>query len=521
MNAFFGQIGPTDSNLYTLTFIRETGTDTDRVDVNKLRGRTIMGHTDRPTIPSQEELQTLPADGGERWNRLVFEQSPYLLQHAANPVDWHPWGDEALSKAKNLDKPIFLSIGYATCHWCHVMEHEAFEDQEVAELINRHFVPIKVDREERPDIDQIYMTACQALTGHGGWPLNCFLTPEGTVFYAGTYFPKFGHHPAQPGIMDLFPAIARAWKQQRADIVEKASELNQHLDKMNVSQPSQGLATDIDQKAFTIFQESFDPEHGGFGDAPKFPTPHQFLFLLRYWHRDGDEEALAMVEKSLKAMRLGGVFDHVGLGFHRYSTDKTWLLPHFEKMLYDQAMLIMVYSETYAATGDIFYKQVAEEIIEYVLTRMQHPEGGFFSAEDADSEGVEGKFYVWTYQELASVLSQNECQWFCSQFNIDKNGNFADEATGEVTGANIPHLKAAQAELVKQTGTSATEWETKWRHIRQKLYQCREQRVPPFKDDKVLTDWNGLLPSPAPPCYWTTTVTSWRRRKHIASLLAT
>lgn len=442
-------------------------------------------------IPSEEELQKLPATGGGYWNRLVFQQSPYLLQHAANPVDWYPWGDEAFDKARRENKPIFLSIGYATCHWCHVMERESFEDEEVAALLNRDFVAIKVDREERPDIDQLHMAACQSMTGSGGWPLNCFLTPEGHVFYTTTYLSKHGRHERH-GMMELLPSVIHAWQNQREVLLNGATQLNNQLQAMSGHTATAKLADKIEHQAFEQFEESFDETLGGFGNAPKFPTPHQYLFLLRYWHRYGNNQALTMVQKSLQAMRLGGLFDHIGFGFHRYSTDNHWLLPHFEKMLYDQAMLLMAYSETYAATGDDFFKQTASEIVKYLALRMQHPDGGFYSAEDADSEGIEGKFYVWRHEELKVVLDSSELSWLARHFNISQQGNYIDEAIGQLTGANIPHLFLLPQQLADQAKVSLNSWQSQWQAIRLKLFNLREKRVHPLLDDKVLTDWNGL-----------------------------
>ncbi|WP_299019995.1 thioredoxin domain-containing protein [uncultured Photobacterium sp.] len=437
-------------------------------------------------IPSEEELQKLPANGGGYWNRLVFQLSPYLLQHAANPVDWFPWGDEAFDKAKEEDKPVFLSIGYATCHWCHVMERESFEDVEVAAQLNRHFVAIKVDREERPDIDQLHMAACQSMTGSGGWPLSCFLTPEGHVFYATTYLPKRGQY-GRPGMMELLPSIAQAWLKQRDVLLNGATQLNSQLQAMSGIAATGELSKDIEHQAFLSFEQSFDQKLGGFGNAPKFPLPHQFLFLLRYWYRYGNQQALAMVEKSLQAMRLGGMYDHIGFGFHRYSTDNRWLVPHFEKVLYDQALLLMAYSEAYVATGDTFYKQTASEVVQYLKDRMLHPDGGFYSAEDADSEGEEGKFYIWRHDELAEILEPEELDWLSRYFHICPQGNYIDEATGRMTGANILHLSDFPAQL------SHLSWQTQWQAIRQKLCTHRERRVHPLLDDKILSDWNGLV----------------------------
>ncbi len=443
-------------------------------------------------IPREEELKKLPPDGGNTFNRLVFEQSPYLLQHAANPVDWFPWSDEAFAKARKENKPVFLSIGYATCHWCHVMAKESFEDDEVASLLNNDFIAIKVDREERPDIDQIYMTACQMMTGSGGWPLTCFLTPDGDVFYAATYFPKHGIY-GRPGMMELLPGIAHTYKSKHGEVLRSAQEIRASLqaDGSHGSTVVPGESTAL--QAFGMFKDNFDETHGGFSSAPKFPVPHQLFFLLRYYKRTGDTEALEMAEKTLQAMAMGGIYDHVGFGFHRYSTDREWLLPHFEKMLYDQALLLQAFSEAAAETGSSFFKSKSDEIIEYLKYRLEHGSGGFYSAEDADSEGVEGKFYLWHLDELQELLEEKDLQWFTEAFNILEKGNFIDEGTGRMTGVNIPHLThilSDEGNKIKEAGQSHL---NQWKKIREKLFASREQRVHPLLDDKILTDWNGLI----------------------------
>jgi uncharacterized protein YyaL (SSP411 family) len=438
-------------------------------------------HTRKP-LPPAAEIAKLPADGGPEYNRLIFEKSPYLLQHAGNPVDWWPWGEEAFAEAKRLGKPVFLSIGYTTCHWCHVMEHESFEDAEVAGLINEHFIPVKVDREERPDIDEVYMTFTQALTGGGGWPMNVMLTPEKKPFFAGTYFPKQSR-TGRPGMLDLVPHIAGIWKDQHEAVLADAERFADSLKKMTGGTPGAALGPDLLPRAYADFVKRFDPDHGGFSKAPKFPVTPNLMFVLRSWKRTGDPEALAMVEKSLVAMRRGGVYDHVGFGIHRYATDPIWLLPHFEKMLYDQALFVMANLEAYQATGGEPYARAAREVLTYVTRDMTSPEGGFYSAEDADSEGEEGKFYVWTKQELAKVLGAEDAGFYADTFNFAEAGNFKEEATGEATGANIPHLRADLSEADRARAES----------LRVKLFEAREKRIHPQKDDKILTDWNGLM----------------------------
>lgn len=424
-------------------------------------------------------------------NLLAKENSPYLLQHADNPVDWYPWGPEAFENAKKEDKPVFLSIGYATCHWCHVMAHESFEDPEVAELMNRVFINIKVDREERPDIDHTYMTVCQMLTGSGGWPLSILMTPDKKPFYAATYIPKSGRY-GRPGMKELIPRIEELWNQNREKIAGSAEEITEAFRQSTRDNPGDPLTESILDKAFTRFKERYDPASGGFGNAPKFPGPHNLGFLLRYWKRTENRGALEMVRNTLVNMRRGGVFDHVGFGFHRYSTDSSWLLPHFEKMLYDQAMLLLTYSETWQATNDPLLKQTAEEIAIYLLRDMQDEGGAFYSAEDADSEGEEGKFYVWSIDEIRDVLSLSEAELFIEAYNIREEGNFRDESTGRPTGKNIPHLSESFKDLAGQRNTDPGKLKRKLEEIRKKLFKQRENRERPLLDDKILGDWNGL-----------------------------
>lgn len=416
-------------------------------------------------------------------NRLAESSSPYLLQHKNNPVDWYPWGDEAFQKAAELDIPIFLSIGYSTCHWCHVMAHESFEDEQVAQLLNKNFISIKVDREELPEIDHVYMSVCQAMTGRGGWPLTIIMTPDKEPFFAGTYFPKNGRF-GRPGMMELLPSIAEAWKNRRAELVQSAEKINEYLVKSNTKELGTPLSKAILKETYSQFVNRYDKNHGGFGTQPKFPSPHNLVYLLRYHHMTDDKTALEMVEKTLQEMRLGGIFDHVGYGFHRYATDKEWLVPHFEKMLYDQAMLVMAYTEAFQITGKPEYKKTAEEILTYVQRDMTDAKGGFYSAEDADSEGEEGLFYIWTIQELQSIIGEEDTQFIQNIFNLTPEGNFKDEASGQFTGKNIFHLK---------TPISNSKDLKKISQIREKIFHVREKRIHPLKDDKILTDWNGLM----------------------------
>ena len=425
-------------------------------------------------------------------NRLADSQSPYLLQHASNPVDWYPWGDEAFEKAKEENKPIFLSIGYSTCHWCHVMEHESFEDSTVAAQMNEYFVSIKVDREEMPEVDHLYMSVCQAMTGRGGWPLTIVMTPDKEPFFAGTYFPKQGRGQ-RPGMLQIIPSLANAWSLKQTEIRGSINKIKDYLVQINTSVPGDEWDETMIKEAFTQYASRFDPDYGGFGKAPKFPSPHNLILLLRYSKLYDDPTALKMVETTLHYMRLGGVFDHIGLGFHRYSTDKRWFLPHFEKMLYDQAMLSMAYLEAYQLTGNEKYAQVAREIFTYVLRDMTHKEGGFYSAEDADSEGEEGVFYIWSKEELIEILGPEDGTRMAKIFGFSDNGNFRDEASGKSTGNNIPYLPRNKDELAKKSGMSLDEFDGFVEMSRQQLFDVREKRIHPLKDDKILTDWNGLM----------------------------
>lgn len=443
-------------------------------------------------FPSAEMIKQLPPDGGPEFNRLVFEKSPYLLQHARNPVDWYPWGAEAFEKARSEDKPVFLSIGYATCHWCHVMEHESFEDSVVAAMMNETFVCIKVDREERPDIDNIYMAVTQAMTGHGGWPMTVIMTWDKKPFFTGTYFPK-STIGGRPGMMELVPAIADAWKNRKDEVLQSANDITAAIQKNTSGNSGASLNASVFDTAFAMFKSQFDNRYAGFGNAPKFPTAHNLSFLLRYWKRSGNSDALSMVQRTLKAMRQGGTYDHIGFGFHRYSTDAKWFLPHFEKMLYDQAMNAMTYTDAYLATQDPFYKKTAEEIFEYVLRDMTDPQGGFYSAEDADSEGEEGKFYLWKKSGVESILGNEDAALFCNVFNITADGNYYEEATREFTGTNIPFLNKDADVLAHENGMTEGDLVMRIESLRKKLFDVRQQRIHPLKDDKILTDWNGLM----------------------------
>jgi uncharacterized protein len=415
-------------------------------------------------------------------NRLINEKSPYLLQHAYNPVDWYPWCDEAFERAKIEDKPIFLSIGYSTCHWCHVMEKESFEDEEVAKILNENFIPIKVDREERPDIDTVYMTICQAMTGHGGWPLTIIMTPDKKPFFAGTYIPKHSRY-GRIGLIELLQKVVEIWKENKDKVISLAEQITSEI-KEAIEKVEKGNI--IDETIFTLaykeLEENFDPEYGGFGEAPKFPTPHNLMFLLRYWKRTGNAKAIDMIEQTLKGMWLGGIYDQIGFGFHRYSTDRKWLVPHFEKMLYDQALISLACIETYQATGKEKYAVLCSEVFSYVIDNLTNTDGGFFSAEDADSEGEEGKFYLWEYSELEKILNQSELNFVIENFNIRKDGNYIDELKRSRTGKNIFHLSS------ELEGEKRKIWES----IRLKLLKHRNNRIRPLKDDKILTDWNGL-----------------------------
>ena len=439
-------------------------------------------------------------------NRLLHETSPYLLQHAHNPVDWYPWGEEALKRAKEENKPILLSIGYSACHWCHVMEHESFEDEEIAGILNDYFVPIKVDREERPDLDHIYMTAVSAMTGQGGWPLNVFLTPDKKPFYGGTYFPS----PARlgmPGFKEVLHFIHEAWENRREEIVRSSDSLLNVLQEQTKASGTGTFSAEILHQAFRQFLNYFDETYGGFGQSPKFPSSHNLSFLLCYWKRTANTKALGMVEKTLLKMHQGGMYDHLGGGFHRYSTDSSWQMPHFEKMLYDQAILSRTYLEAYQATANPLYRKVAQEIFEYVLRDMKSGEGGFFSAEDADSfdphfyppvpgtqvDKSEGAFYLWRYKEIVEFLGNKDSEVFNYYFGIKPDGNAQFDPHAEFVGKNILYIAHSLFETAKNFSISEKKVDEIITRGCQRLLQERLKRPRVHLDDKILVDWNGLM----------------------------
>jgi uncharacterized protein YyaL (SSP411 family) len=417
-------------------------------------------------------------------NRLIDETSPYLLQHAHNPVDWYPWGPEALERAVAEDKPILLSVGYSACHWCHVMERESFENREIAAVMNEHFVSIKVDREERPDIDSIYMSAVQAMTGSGGWPMTVFLTPKGEPFYGGTYFPP-ADRTGMPGFPRVLEAMATTYREKRGDVTRATETLVSQMRQMAAGSRSQDdLAADVMDAAFSGLAGQFDDKHGGFGLQPKFPQPMTYEFLLRHHARTGDASALEMVELTLDRMATGGIYDQLGGGFHRYSTDTYWLVPHFEKMLYDNALLARLYLHAYQVTGKQLYRRVVEETLDYVLREMTDPSGGFYSAQDADSEGVEGKFFVWRPEEVVEVLGQEDGETLNRYYGVTKRGNFE--------GHSILNVKTDPALFARESKLGDVEFAALLENSRGRLLDAREPRVHPERDDKVLTAWNGL-----------------------------
>jgi len=407
-------------------------------------------------------------------NRLINETSPYLLQHAENPVDWYPWGDEAFEKAKAEDKPVLVSIGYSACHWCHVMEHESFEDEKVAAVMNENFVNIKVDMEERPDVDQIYMSFVQITTGRGGWPMNVFLTPDKRPFFGGTYFPPAPRH-GMPSWPQILMSLADAYKNRRDELEHSANEIVGELRRMSIVEGGAPLSEDLLTAAFDSFSRTFDETHGGFGGAPKFPPAMSLEFLLAYNARTGDKRALDIVTHTLEKMAYGGIYDQLGGGFHRYAVDAIWLVPHFEKMLYDNAQLIRIYLHAFQVTGDQLFKRVAVETLEYVIREMLDASGGFYSSQDADSEGEEGKFFVWTPDEIESVIGEDGAREFCKFYDVTASGNFEGKSIFNIPSAGEPERRS------------------NFESARELLFNEREKRNKPHRDEKVLTAWNGLM----------------------------
>jgi uncharacterized protein YyaL (SSP411 family) len=418
-------------------------------------------------------------------NHLIAETSPYLKQHAHNPVDWHPWGPEALEKARRVDRPIFLSIGYSACHWCHVMEHESFEDEAVAKILNEHFVSIKIDREERPDLDQIYMTAVQLMTGQGGWPMSIFLTPDLKPFYGGTYFPPEDRY-GRPGLKSLLLALVDAWQNRREEINRIAGQRTEQLQAFAKLEADLGdLNEGLIRNAVGRLGQSFDSDQGGFGDAPKFPHPMDLRLLLRAWKRFGNDDALNMVRFTLDHMARGGIYDQLGGGFHRYSTDARWLVPHFEKMLYDNALLTVSYLEAFESTKEPLYRQVVKETLDYVGREMTSPDGAFYSTQDADSEGVEGKFFVWSAKEVQDILGPELAEVFCYVYGVSEEGNWE--------GHNILHRAKTDDQDARLLRIDLSELREKLAVARRKLFEVRSRRVWPARDEKILTAWNGIM----------------------------
>lgn len=418
-------------------------------------------------------------------NRLSGETSPYLLQHAHNPVDWYPWGEEALARAREENKPVLLSIGYSACHWCHVMEHESFENEEIARLMNENFINIKVDREERPDLDQIYMNAVQMMTGHGGWPMTVFLTPEGVPFYGGTYYPPVDRHN-MPGFPRVLLGIAEAYRSKHDEVTETAVSMLTELRRIGQSASSnESISVDLLDRAERGIARNYDAKYGGFGSAPKFPAPMNLEFLLRVYHRNGQPTALEMVEHTSRKMAEGGMYDQLGGGFHRYSTDARWLVPHFEKMLYDNALLARLYLHVYQTTHDEFYRRIAEETLDYVVREMTNEHGGFYSTQDADSEGHEGKFFVWTIDEINKVLGAEDGALFSAYYDVSASGNFE--------GQNILNVTRSIEETARAANVSVERLQEALARGRLELFDLRERRIKPARDEKVLTAWNGLM----------------------------
>jgi uncharacterized protein len=436
---------------------------------------------------------------GKKPNRLIDEQSPYLLQHAFNPVEWLPWGEEAFARARREDKPVFLSIGYSTCHWCHVMARESFADPEAAAILNEHFIAVKVDREERPDVDHLYMSAAQALSGGGGWPLSVFLTPERQPFYAGTYFPPQPRH-GLPGFKQLLGLIGDLWRERREKVLEAAAVVTDHLNKSAPAPASGGLDPDLAARAYSLTSRDFDATHGGFGSAPKFPRPVLFNFLLHHYWQTGTEPAREMVLFSLRKMAAGGIYDQLGGGFHRYSVDREWRVPHFEKMLYDQSQLADLYLAAYQLSGDDFYAEAAADIFAYVLRDLRAPEGAFYSAEDADSPDPvnpekhgEGLFYLWNEAEIRQLLGPAAGELVCRRYGVRKEGNAPADPHGEFQGKNILYQAAGLEETAAACRRPVAEAARELAAARRQLMAARDQRPRPHLDDKIITSWNGLM----------------------------
>jgi uncharacterized protein YyaL (SSP411 family) len=424
-------------------------------------------------------------------NKLIHEKSPYLLQHAYNPVEWYPWSNEAFEKAKEQDKPVFVSIGYSSCHWCHVMEKESFDNYKVAALMNAAFICIKVDREERPDVDSVFMTVCQAMGRSCGWPLNIIMSPDKNPFFAASYIPRNSRF-GLVGMVDLVPQIEEIWRTRRSDLENLGDDIKRRIEIFEKRTLGKELGKDVLDDAYEKLTLRFDAQNDGFGSAPKFPTPHNLLFLLRYWSRTKEKNALTMATKTLRAMRLGGIFDQVGFGFHRYSTDAEWLVPHFEKMLYDQALLALAYTEAFQATGAGKFKVTAKEVLEYVLRDLVSPEGGFYAAEDADSEGEEGKFYLWSEEEIRKALVPEDAELAVRLFGVNALGNYA-EAVRKRNGANILHFAKPLEQVASESQLTIDEVIPRLGKICNLLFKARKKRVHPAKDDKILVDWNGLM----------------------------
>ena len=429
------------------------------------------------------DISKLPPDGGDEFNRLIFEASPYLLQHATNPVQWWPWGEEAFAEAQHLDKPVFLSIGYSTCHWCHVMAHESFADPQVADLLNRDFIAVKVDREERPDVDAIYMLVCQMFSGQGGWPLTVVLTPDKQPLFAATYIPKLSRG-GMVGLIDLLPRLNELWQEERSRLTDSGEQITRAIRNfMQSSQESRPIQPTALRNALFSFQQNRDNQWGGFGSAPKFPTPHNLSLLLRLGQR-GHPDATSMACQTLQAIRQGGIYDQIGFGLHRYSVDERWLVPHFEKMLYDQALFSLSAIEAFQTTGEEQYARMATNTLEYVLRDLRHPQGGFFCGEDADSEGHEGTFYLWTPDQVTEVLGAEQGQFLCDILNITRHGQFETKS--------IPHFGKDPSALARESDLGLDGWQAQLEDNRKKLFEARAKRIRPHLDDKIITAWNGL-----------------------------